>query len=152
IATVKKILAENFVRPDEAQKVKSKIRELKKYTVIDKITVKLNEKKDRYEAEFSKLGIKDSYIDAEIVKKFEKLLVGGIWCITKVSYFHDEEERSNLPFVVNDIKPIQMPNMDLEEIFNGRRQFSKNEWIDALIRSMGMEPSQLDERQKCHFL
>ena len=152
IATVKKILAENFVRPDEAQKVKSKIRELKNYTVIDKITVKLNEKKDRYEAEFSNLGIKDAYIDAEIVKKFEKLLVGGIWCITKVSYFHDEEERNNLPFVVNDIKPIQMPNMDLEEIFNGRRQFSKDEWIDALIRSMGMEPSQLDERQKWHFL
>lgn len=152
IATVKKILAENFVRPDEAQKVKSKIRELKNYTVIDKITVKLNEKKDRYEAEFSNLGIKDAYIDAEIVKKFEKLLVGGIWCITKVSYFHDEEERNNLPFVVNDIKPIQMPNMDLEEIFNGRRQFSKDEWIDALIRSMGMEPSQLDDRQKWHFL
>lgn len=152
IVTVKKILAENFVRPDEAQKVKSKIRELKNYTVIDKITVKLNEKKDRYEAEFSNLGIKDAYIDAEIVKKFEKLLVGGIWCITKISYFHDEEERNNLPFVVNDIKPIQMPNMDLNEIFNGRRQFSKDEWIDALIRSMGMEPSQLDVRQKWHFL
>ena len=152
IATVKKILAENFVRPDEAQKVKSKIRELKNYTVIDKITVKLNEKKDRYEAEFSNLGIKDASIDAEIVKKFEKLLVGGIWCITKVSYFHDEEERNNLPFVVNDIKPIQMPNMDLDEIFNGRRQFSKDEWIDALIRSMGMEPGHLEERQKWHFL
>lgn len=152
IATVKKILAENFVRPDEAQKVKSKIRELKNYTVIDKITVKLNEKKDRYEAEFSNLGIKDAYIDAEIVKKFEKLLVGGIWCITKVSYFHDEEERNNLPFVVNDIKPIQMPNMDLTEIFEGRKQFSKDEWIDALIRSMGMEPSHLDIRQKWHFL
>ena len=152
IATVKKILADNFVRPDEAQKVKSKIRELKNYTVIDKITVKLNERKDRYEAEFSNLGIKDAYIDAEIVKKFEKLLVGGIWCITKISYFHDEEERNNLPFVVNDIKPIQMPNMDLTEIFEGRKQFSKDEWIDALIRSMGMEPSHLETRQKWHFL
>lgn len=152
ITTVKKILAENFVRPDEAQKVKSKIRELKNYTVIDKITVKLNEKKDRYEAEFSNLGIKDASIDAEIVKKFEKLLVGGIWCIAKISYFHDEEERNNLPFVLNDVKPIQMANMDLEEIFGGRRQFSKDEWIDALIRSMGMEPSQLDDRQKWHFL
>jgi ATP-dependent Lon protease len=145
-------LAENFVRPDEAQKVKSKIRELKNYTVIDKITVKLNEKKDRYEAEFSNLGIKDAYIDAEIVKKFEKLLVGGIWCITKVSYFHDEEERNNLPFVVNDIKPIQMPNMDLTEIFNGRKQFSKDEWIDVLCRSMGMEPDRLEYRQKWHFI
>ena len=152
ITTVKKILAENFVRPDEAQKVKSKIRELKNYTVIDKITVKLNEKKDRYEAEFSNLGIKDAYIDAEIVKKFEKLLVGGIWCITKVSYFHDEEERNNLPFVVNDIKPIQMPNMDLTEIFNGRKQFTKDEWIDVLCRSMGMEPDRLEYRQKWHFI
>lgn len=152
IATVKKILAENFVRPDEAQKVKSKIRELKNYTVIDKITVKLNEKKDRYEAEFSNLGIKDAYIDAEIVKKFEKLLVGGIWCITKISYFHDEEERNNLPFVVNDIKPIQMPNMDLTEIFSGRSQFSKDEWLDVLCRSMGMEPDRLEYRQKWHFI
>ena len=152
ITTVKKILAENFVRPDEAQKVKSKIRELKNYTVIDKITVKLNEKKDRYEAEFSNLGIKDAYIDAEIVKKFEKLLVGGIWCITKISYFHDEEERNNLPFVVNDIKPIQMPNMDLNEIFNGRKQFSKDEWIDVLCRSMGIEPDRLEYRQKWHFI
>lgn len=152
IATVKKILAENFVRPDEAQKVKSKIRELKNYSVIDKITVKLNEKRDRYEAEFSNLGIKDAYIDAEIVKKFEKLLVGGIWCITKISYFHDEEERNNLPFVVNDIKPIQMPNMDLSEIFEGRKQFSKDEWIDTLCRSMGMEPDHLDYRQKWHFI
>lgn len=152
ITTVKKILAENFVRPDEAQKVKSKIRELKNYTVIDKITVKLNEKKDRYEAEFSNLGIKDAYIDAEIVKKFEKLLVGGIWCITKISYFHDEEERNNLPFVVNDIKPIQMPNMDLSEIFDGRKQFSKDEWIDVLCRSMGMEPDRLEYRQKWHFI
>lgn len=152
IATVKKILAENFVRPDEAQKVKSKIRELKNFTVIDKITVHLNEKKDRYEAEFSNLGIKDAAIDAEIVKKFEKLLVGGIWCITKISYFHDEEERNNLPFVVNDIKPIQMPNMDLTEVFNGRKQFSKDEWIDVLCRSMGMEPDHLDYRQKWHFI
>lgn len=152
IATVKKILAENFVRPDEAQKVKSKIRELKNYSVIDKITVKLNEKRDRYEAEFSNLGIKDAYIDAEIVKKFEKLLVGGIWCITKISYFHDEEERNNLPFVVNDIKPIQMPNMDLEEIFMGRSKFSKDEWLDILCRSMGMEPDHLDYRQKWHFI
>lgn len=152
IATVKKILAENFVRPDEAQKVKSKIRELKSYTVIDKITVRLNEKKDRYEAEFSNLGIKDAYIDAEIVKKYEKLLVGGIWCITKIAYFHDEEERNNLPFVINDIKPIQMPNMDLSEIFNGRKQFSKDEWIDVLCRSMGMEPNHLDYRQKWHFI
>ena len=152
ITTVKKILAENFVRPDEAQKVKSKIRELKNYTVIDKITVKLNEKKDRYEAEFSNLGIKDAYIDAEIVKKFEKLLVGGIWCITKISYFHDEEERNNLPFVVNDIKPIQMPNMDLNEIFDGRKQFSKDQWLDVLCRSMGMEPDRLEYRQKWHFI
>ena len=152
ITTVKKILAENFVRPDEAQKVKSKIRELKNYTVIDKVTVKLNEKKDRYEAEFSNLGIKDAGIDAEIVKKFEKLLVGGIWCITKISYFHDDEERNNLPFIVNDIKPIQMPNMDLSEIFNGRKQFTKDEWLDVLCRSMGMEPDRLEYRQKWHFI
>ena len=86
VEQVKRILAENFVRPDEAEKIKSKIKEKGIYTVIDKITVKLNEKQDIYQAEFSNLGIIDALIDDGLVNKYEKLLVGGIWCIIKVSY------------------------------------------------------------------
>lgn len=153
VIMVKKILADNFVRPDEAEKVKSLIRERSQYTVIDKITVKLNEKDDRYEAEFSNLGIKRAYISPEIVKQFEKLLVGGIWCISRVSYYHGEsDDNAPLPFVVSEVKPIQLPSMDFEELVNGRKSFTKDEWIDILIRSMGMEPSHLEYRQKWHML
>lgn len=152
VTMVKSILAENFVRPDEAEKVKSLIRERSQYTVIDKITVRLNERDDRYEAEFSNLGIKRAYIAPEIVKQFEKLLVGGIWCISRVSYYHGDDTKDNLPFVVSEIKPIQLPNMDFEELTNGRKNFTKEEWIDILIRSMGMEPKELSERQKWHML
>ena len=152
ITTVKRILADNFVRPDEAEKVKSKIRENGSYTVIDKIMVHLNEKEDRYEAEFSNLGIKDALINDKFVKDFEKLLVGGIWCIVSVSYYHDEQDKHALPFTIIQLTPIQMPNMDLNEIKNGRNMFSKEEWIDILIRSMGIEPDKLKYETKFHFL
>ncbi|MBO7131874.1 protease Lon-related BREX system protein BrxL [Candidatus Saccharibacteria bacterium] len=154
VVMVKKILADNFVRPDEAEKVKSLIRERTQYTVIDKITVRLNEREDRYEAEFSNLGIKRAYISPEIVKQFEKLLVGGIWCISRVSYYHgdNDDNTPSLPFVVSEVKPIQLPSMDFEELVNGRKSFTKDEWIDILIRSMGMEPSHLEYRQKWHML
>ena len=152
VETVKRILADNFVRPDEAEKIKSKIKEQGVYTIIDKITVRLNEKQDIYQAEFSNLGIKDAYITEDIVKKYEKLLVGGIWCIVKVSYTFNDEEKHKIPFTVTTLDPIQMPNMDLTGLFEGRKQFSKDEWIDVLIRSMGIEPSNLTEIQKWHFI
>ncbi len=90
---VKKILSENFVRPDEAEKIKSRIREYGQYSVIDKVTVALNPKIDTYEAEFSNLGLKGVPISSTYVKEFDKLLVGGIWCMVKIDYFYDEEVR-----------------------------------------------------------
>lgn len=152
VERVKNILADNFVRPDEAEKVKSKIRELGKYTVIDKVTVKLNEKKDTYEAEFSNLGIKGVNIGPHYVKEFEKLLAGGIWCIIKMDYYFDEEQKGVSPFCICSLTPIQMPNLDLEEIFKGRNALTKDEWIDTLIRSIGMEPTQLSNEVKWHML
>lgn len=152
VETVKKILADNFVRPDEAEKIKSKIKEKGIYTIIDKVTVKLNEKLDIYQAEFSNLGIKDALIDSGIVSKYEKLLVGGIWCIIKVSYSFDDQDKHRMPFVVAGLDPIQLPNMDLNQLFEGRKHFTKEEWIDVLIRSMGIEPSHLTEIQKWHFI
>ncbi len=152
VETVKRILADNFVRPDEAEKIKSKIKERGIYTVIDKVTVRLNEKLDLYQAEFSNLGIKDALIDDEIVKQYEKLLVGGIWCIIKVSYNFDDQDRHRMPFKVAALDPIQLPNMDLTQIFDGRRYFTKEEWMDILIRSMGIEPTRLTDIQKWHFI
>ena len=115
LKNVKTILAENYVRPDESEKVKSLVRERGTYKVIDRVTVRLNEKKDKYEASFSNLGIKDAEISAGIVKEYEKLLVGGIWVIATLSYYH-EEGQSGSPFGVTLLKPIQMPNMNMEEL------------------------------------
>jgi len=152
VETVKRILAENFVRPDEAEKVKSKIREIGKYTVIDKVSVKLNEKKDIYEAEFSNLGIKGVAISPTYVKQYEKLLCGGIWCIIKMDYYYDEEARGTSPFNISNLTPIQMPNLDMEEILGGRKYFTKDEWIDVLLRSIGMEPTRFENNVKWHLL
>ncbi|ABK99890.1 protease Lon-related BREX system protein BrxL [Pelobacter propionicus] len=151
LVNVKKILAENYVRPDEAEKVKSKIRELGTYKVIDKVTVKLNEKRDTYEALLSNLGVKGVEIASGTVKKYEKLLVGGIWCIVTLNYFYEENMKGS-PFSIGDLKPIQMPNMDMEGLFEGRKAFSQEQWMDVLVRSTGMEPSVLEQRVKWHLI
>lgn len=152
VERVKNILADNFVRPDEAEKIKSKIREMSRYTVIDKLTVKLNEKKDIYVAEFSNLGLKEVEIDARYVKDYEKLLGGGIWCIVKIQYLYDETTKNASPFLIEQVTPIQMPNMDMDELIEGRKQFTKEEWIDILMKSIGMEPTQLKNEVKWHML
>ena len=152
VENVKRILADNFVRPDEAEKIKSKIKEKGIYTIIDKITVRLNERLDIYQAEFSNLGIKDALISEEYIKKYEKLLVGGLWCIIKVSYSYDDQDRHKSPFIISSLDPIQLPNMDLSDLFEERKHFSKDEWIDVLIRSMGIEPTHLSNNKKWHFI
>src|SRR6056297_3457117 len=152
VQRVKDILSSNFVRPDEAEKIKSKIRENAVYTVIDKVTVKLNEKKDEYQARFSNLGISGVYISPNFIKHYSKLLSGGIWCILKMEYFYDEEARDTNPFGIKTLTPIQMPNMDLSEIFIGRNEFTKDEWMNTLIRSVGLEPTQFENEAKWHLL
>jgi ATP-dependent Lon protease len=151
LKTVKRVLAENYVRPDEAEKVKSTIRERGSLKVIDKVTVTLNEKRDVYEALLANLGVKSVEVGSSIVKKFEKLLVGGIWCIVTLEYFYEEDQKGS-PFVLRDLKPIQMPNMDMGELFQGRRAFSEEQWINVLLRSTGMEPANFTERVKWHLL
>lgn len=151
LETVKRILAENYVRPDEAEKVKSKVRELGSYKIIDKVTVRLNERRDVYEAVLSNLGVKGLEISSATVKENEKLLVGGIWCILNLEYFYDENRKSS-PFIVTQLKPIQMPNMDMEAIFAGRKGFTEEQWLDVLLRSTGLEPTHFEERVKWHFL
>src|SRR5689334_4899979 len=107
LTKVKNILAENFVRPDESEKVKSKIREQGSYKVIDKVTVKLNEKRDVYEALLSNLGIKGVEVSSAVVRKYEKLLAGGIWCIVSLTYFYEENQKGT-PFRITELKPIQL--------------------------------------------
>lgn len=148
VNNVKRILADNFVRPDEAQKVLSILRERESYTVIDKITVHLNTKEDRYEAEFSNLGIKNIPISSEYPSKYDRLLCGGIWCILQLEYEYIEEDKKASPIRIRKLTPIQMPHIDMDELKNGRKVFEKDEWIDILIRSTGMEPDKLSNRVK----
>lgn len=148
VATVKRILADNFVRPDEAQKILSLLRQRGSHTVIDKITVSLNIKKDCYEAEFSNLGLKAVPIDESYPAQYDRLLCGGIWCIVQLDYEYVEEDRNGIPISIRKLTPIQMPHIDIEELKQGRRAFSKEEWIDVMLRSIGMEPDTLRIREK----
>ena len=148
VKTVKKILSENFVRPDEAQKVLSVLRERGSYTIIDRITARLNIKQDRYEAEFSNLGVKEILLAPEYVSKFDRLLCGGIWCIVQLDYeFLEEDKRAN-PIRVRKLTPIQMPHIELDEIKEARKEFSKDQWLSILLRSTGMEADKFTEREK----
>ena len=145
---VKKILAENYVRPDEAQKVLSLLRQRGSHSVIDKITVNLNIKKDTYEAEFSNLGIKGIPINEEYPSKYDRLLCGGIWCIVQLEYEFVEEDKNASPILIHRLTPIQMPHVDIDELKQGRKAFTQEEWMSVLLRSTGMEPDALTERQK----
>ncbi|WP_405083192.1 protease Lon-related BREX system protein BrxL [Paenibacillus chitinolyticus] len=148
VVNVKQILAENYVRPDEAQKIISKLRERGSYTVIDKVSVKLNYKNDIYESEFSNLGIKGVPIAETYVSDYERLLCGGIWCIVQLEYFYDEADKNRCPFIIRKLTPIQMPSLDIEEVKQARAHFTDDEWIDLVLRSTGMEPSQFNKRVK----
>ena len=151
LKTVKRVLAENYVRPDEAEKIKSIIRERGSLKIIDKATVKLNEKRDVYEALLSNLGTKGVEISTGTVRQYEKLLAGGIWSIITMEYFYEEGQKGS-PFIIRDLKPIQMPNMDMEELFEGRQSFTEDQWLDVLLRSAGLEPTQFEARVKWHLL
>ena len=149
VESVKHILADNFVRPDEAQKILSQLRQRGNYTVIDRITVKLDIKKDAYFAEFSNLGLRDVPIEEDYPAKFDRLLCGGIWCIIQLNYeFDDEDYRSVNPIQIAKLTPIQMPHIDIEELKAGRKAFSQEECLDVMLRSTGMEPDALTEREK----
>ena len=161
VQNVKKILADNFVRPDEAQKILSLLRSRGSYTIIDKVTVQLNIKKDCYEAEFSNLGLKAISIEDEYPEKYDRLLCGGIWCIVQLSYESEDEgfvdpglvgkfkkKQPESPIQIMKLTPIQMPHVDIAELKRGRKAFTQEEWMDVMLRSIGMEPDTLTLREK----
>lgn len=149
VQNVKRILADNFVRPDEAQKILSKLRKNGSHTVIDMITARLDIKKDRFFAEFSNLGLNTVPIEDEYPEKYDRLLCGGIWCIVQLEYEYDEEDQKNgYPIQIRKLTPIQMPHVDIDELKEGRKAFTKEEWIDVMLRSIGMEPDELNTREK----
>lgn len=149
VQQVKRILADNFVRPDENQKVLSQLRKRGSHTVIDMINVQLDIQKNRYFAQFSNLGLTKIPIEDEYPEKYDRLLCGGIWCIVQLDYEYVEEDKKNgCPIQIRKLTPIQMPHIDIDDLKAGRRAFTKEEWMDVLLRSIGMEPDTLTVREK----
>ena len=164
VEKIRKILAENYVRPEESEKVKSLIRERGEYTVIDKVSAVLDEYKDMYVARFSNLEIEPFVLQSDYAVKYTKILMGGIWCIARIGYTYqqdsmeDEKKRrkkrgpEDSPFRILGLKPIQLPNLDAAEMIDKRKEFTTEEWIAMLLRSEGMEPDALSEKEKLHFI
>ena len=159
VENVKRILADNYVRPDEAEKVLSKLRQRGAMTIIDQVTVELNLRYDYYEARFSNLGLGGVPIDEEYPEKYDRLLCGGIWCIIQLEYNNEQDsdilvldkkpkEKNESLISIRKLTPIQMPHVAIEDLKQGRKAFTKDEWIDVLLRSIGMEPDELTYREK----
>ena len=167
VQNVKRILADNFVRPDEAQKILSQLRRKGSHTVIDMVTVRLDIKKNCFFADFSNLGLGNVPIADEYPEKFDRLLCGGIWCIVQLEYeaegdsgfgivdgegepirSRQKKQKDTSPISIRKLTPIQMPHIDINELKQGRKAFTKDEWLDVLMRSIGMEPEELSVREK----
>lgn len=167
VQNVKHILADNFVRPDEAQKVLSHLRSRGSHTIIDMVTVRLDIKKDCFFAEFSNLGLANIPITDEYPEKYDRLLCGGIWCIVQLDYETEgdnnfgiidadgntlqskqKKQKDISPISIRKLTPIQMPHIDIEDLKRGRQAFTKEEWLDVMLRSIGMEPDELTYREK----
>ena len=167
VQSVKRILADNFVRPDEAQKVLSRLRSRGSHTIIDMVTVRLDFKKDCFFAEFSNLGLANIPITDEYPEKYDRLLCGGIWCIVQLDYESEgdnnfgiidvdgntlqskqKKQKDISPISIRKLTPIQMPHIDIDDLKRGRQAFTKEEWLDVMLRSIGMEPDELTYREK----
>lgn len=149
VRNVKHILSDNYVRPDEAQKIIAKLRKNGSHTVIDMITVSLDMKTDTYHATFSNLGVSNVPISETYPEMYDRLLSGGIWCIVQLDYeYNEEDSKYGHPIQIRKLTPIQMPSVDIEDLKEGRKAFTKNEWINVILRSIGMEPDKLSYREK----
>ena len=151
IETVKEILAKHYVNRNENQLVLSWIKERGHYKIIDRVTVSLNDVKGTYEAVFSNLGIKKVIVESDYIKNYPKLLVGGVWCIVDLEYRY-EENGEHVPWVIENLKPIQIANVDLSEFIEARKHFDTEEWIDFIMRCLGFNPDELSERNKWYQL
>ncbi|TDQ15199.1 ATP-dependent Lon protease [Algoriphagus boseongensis] len=147
IQTVKNVISNHFVHRDQAQIIKSTIREKGSHRIIDKISVRLNDKEDQYEASFANLGLNKVPVSDQVAKAYPKLLTEGVWCILTMGYLRTDE-KGTTPWVVENIKPIQISNVDLEEYKQSRKYFTKEEWIDLLIQTMGLNPDEFSFRSK----
>lgn len=139
---VKKVLAQHYVNPEESSLVHSKIRENGSYKIIDKVSVRLDPKKDKYWAQLMNSNIRDANISDDLINQHEKMMLGGVWAIIDMEYDPMRKIGNNIyPFVVSNIKPIQLSTFDNSKFINKRKEFSKADWMNVLLRSCGYEPT-----------
>ncbi len=149
LENVKSILEKNLVRPNETELILAMLKTHGSGTIIDKVTVSLDTKSDSYQATFSNLNISYANIDDHYPLEYDRLLCGGIWCIVRLEYdFQEGMKKNQSPFNVIKLQPIQMPHFDMDELKAARREFTKDEWIEILLRSTGMEPANFTERER----
>ena len=172
---IRRILSQNYVRPDESEAIKARIHDMHKYTIIDKVSAKLDEYRNIYVASFANLSIDPVVMPDAYVRDYPKMLTSGMWCILQMEFWlFDDEMEDELadmfgeprkpkayvkpkgpednPFKIADLTPIQMPNIDMDGMVAKRAGFTTGEWIDLLLRSAGYEPDVLDQRTKMHFI
>src|SRR5438128_3470138 len=146
-------LAENFVRPDEANKAQSLVREKGKQTLIDKVKVRYLSDDDKYWAELVNFGHRYIHIPERYIREYDRMLMGGVWAHMNISHLYDEDAKGKRsPFWIEDMRPIQLASFELADYRQCRSQFSAEEWIDLLIRSIGLEPTHFERRLKLLFL
>ena len=147
VENVRKIINRHYVHREEAELVKSTIRDKGNYRIIDRITVALNDRRDVHEASFTNLGLRKVVISDDWVRKFPKLLTGGVWCLIDMAYF-PSDERDATPWLIEKVKPIQLSNFDFEQYKQQRARFTTEEWADFLMQSIGFNPEHFGQRNK----
>lgn len=147
VENVRKIINRHYVHREEAELVKSTIRDKGNYRIIDRITVALNDRRDVHEASFTNLGLRKVVISDDWVRKFPKLLTGGVWCLIDMAYF-PSDERDATPWLIEKVKPIQLSNFEFEQYKQQRARFTTEEWADFLMQSIGFNPEHFGQRNK----
>lgn len=153
LKVVNNTLSSNFVRSDEANKAQSMLKDKGKFTLIDKVQVRYLADDDKHWAELKNFGHKFVHIPEHFLREYDRLLMGGIWAQVELRHQYDEEQKGKRsPFWIDSVKPIQLATFDLNEYRSCRAQFTTDEWIDLLLRTIGLEPSHFSRRQKLHYL
>lgn len=148
LTVVRQTLRDNFIRPDESEQAKAELKRKGRHRLIDKVDVRLVESEDKFWAHLASFGSNHVHIPEELVYKYDRLLGGGVWCQAELMYSADDDETLKRPFFITSLKPIQIAAFDLAEYAEGRSRFSRDEWLDLIIRSIGLEPAGLSLRQK----
>jgi ATP-dependent Lon protease len=148
LQVVNQTLQENFIRPDESEQAKAKLKQKGQHRLIDKVDVRLVASEDKFWAHLSSFGDKYVHVSEDVVYKYERLLGGGVWCQLDLLYNADDEQERKRPFYIRALKPIQVAAFDMDEYLGSRERFTRDEWLDLVTRSIGLEPIHYDVRGK----